>query len=47
MHEMIDPRPRLPERYSTALRHRVWSLPGTERTHMLDVHHKKLEPKKD
>jgi hypothetical protein len=29
------------------LRHRVWSLKGTERTLMLDVHHKKLEPKKD
>jgi hypothetical protein len=25
------------------LRHRVWSLRGTERTLMLDVHHKKLE----
>jgi len=29
------------------LRHRVWSLKGTERTLMLDVHHKELEPKKD
>ncbi len=29
------------------LRDRVWSLKGTERTVMLDVHHKKLEPKKD
>ena len=29
------------------LRHRVWSLQGTERTLMLDVHHRKLEPKKD
>ena len=29
------------------LRHRVWSLKGTERTLMLDVHHKKLERKKD
>ncbi|MDB5351791.1 MAG: putative transposase [Planctomycetota bacterium] len=29
------------------LRHRVWSLKGTDRTLMLDVHHKKLEPKKD
>lgn len=27
------------------LRHRVWSLEGTERTLMLDVHHKQLEPK--
>jgi hypothetical protein len=26
------------------LRHRNWSLHGTERTLMLDVHHKKLEP---
>ena len=30
-----------------ALRQRVWSLKGTERTLLLDVHHKKLEPKKD
>jgi len=29
------------------LRDRVWSLKGTERTLMLDVHHKKLEPKED
>ena len=29
------------------LRHRVWSLKGTERTLMFDVHHNKLEPKKD
>lgn len=29
------------------LHHRVWSLQGTERTLLLDVHHKKLEPKKD
>ena len=29
------------------LRQRVWSLKGTERTLMLDVHHKKLEPKRD
>jgi len=29
------------------LRHRVWSLDGAERTLMLDVHHKKLEPKND
>ena len=29
------------------LRHRVWSLQGTERTLTLDVHHKKLEPKRD
>jgi hypothetical protein len=29
------------------LRHRVWSLEGAERTLMLDVHHKELEPKKD
>jgi len=28
-------------------RHRVWSVMGTERTLILDVHHKKLEPKKD
>ncbi|MEK6675030.1 MAG: hypothetical protein AABZ47_05170 [Planctomycetota bacterium] len=27
------------------LRHRVWSVKGTERTLMLDVHHKELEPK--
>ena len=27
--------------------HRVWSLKGTERTLLLNVHHKKLEPKKD
>jgi hypothetical protein len=27
------------------LRHRVWSLNGTERKLMLDVHHKELEPK--
>lgn len=29
------------------LRDRVWTLKGTERTLMLDVHHKKLEPNKD
>lgn len=29
------------------LRHRLWSVKGTERTLTLDVHHKKLEPKKD
>jgi hypothetical protein len=29
------------------LRHRVWSLEGADRKFMLDVHHKKLEPKKD
>jgi hypothetical protein len=29
------------------LRHRVWSLNGTERALVLDVHHKELEPKKD
>jgi hypothetical protein len=29
------------------LRHRVWSRKGTERTLMLDVHHRKLEPKKN
>jgi len=28
------------------LLHRVWSLDGAERTLMLDVHHKKLEPNK-
>jgi hypothetical protein len=27
-----------------SLRHRVWSLDGSERTLMLDVHHKELEP---
>ena len=27
------------------LRQRVWSLEGTERTLMLDVHHRKVEPK--
>lgn len=30
-----------------SLRNRVWSLAGTERTLMLDVHHEKLEPKED
>ena len=29
------------------LRHRVWFLPGTERTLLLDVHHKEMKPKKD
>ena len=29
------------------LRNRVWSLDGGNRTLMLDVHHKKLEPDKD
>jgi hypothetical protein len=29
------------------LRHRVWSLKGTDRTLMLDAHHKKLVPKSD
>ena len=29
------------------LRQRVWSLKGTERTLLLDVHHKKMEAKKD
>lgn len=29
------------------LRNRVWSLEGTDRELMLDVHHKKVEPKKD
>ena len=29
------------------LRQRVWSLEGTERTLMLDLHHKKLEQKKN
>ncbi len=29
------------------LRHRVWSLNGAERTLMLEVHHKKLEPMKE
>lgn len=29
------------------LRQRVWTLDGAERTLMLDVHHKKLEPKSD
>lgn len=29
------------------LRHRIWSFTGAERTLMLDVHHKKLEAKKD
>ena len=29
------------------LRQRVWSLKGTERTPTLDIHHKKLQPKKD
>lgn len=29
------------------LRHRVWSVEGAERTLRLDVHHRKLEPKKN
>ena len=29
------------------LRHRVWSLKGADRTLMLDVHHKKLDLKRD
>jgi hypothetical protein len=29
------------------LRQRVWSSKGTERTLLLDVHHKKIEPKQD
>jgi hypothetical protein len=29
------------------VRQRNWSLKGTERTLMLDVHHKKIEPKRD
>jgi len=29
------------------LRNRVWSFEGTDRKLRLDVHHKKLEPKKD
>lgn len=30
-----------------SLRHRVWSLEGTERTLVLDVRHNKIEPKKN
>ncbi len=29
------------------LHDRVWSIDGAKRTLMLDVHHKKLEPKKN
>lgn len=30
-----------------AARHRIWSAEGNERTLLLDIHHRKLEPKED